>query len=189
MKPTRRLLICLLISLMCSSAFACISKPSSFSVSYGLGRFGNVQGGRFAVQWPWERLWFADKAVNLTGYWDLSIAHWHADPDEMGRYQDITSFAIAPIFRVHVNKDLWPTFSPYLEGSVGATVHTARFLGPRNLGSYFAFQDLLGLGVEMGTHRQYDLSFHFLHYSNAGLAPPNSGITIEYLMTLKYQFG
>lgn len=160
--------------------------PNSFSLSYGNGDPNNLNGVRGALQWAWEKIWFAQTNLQLTGYWDLSLAYWNTDGNSFGQYKSVTIVAIAPVFRLQTAES-FNTIKPYLEASVGAALLSSNHLGDRDLGGQGQFQDMLGFGTLFGSTEQYDVSVHFLHYSNAGLSPPNMGITLA-LLTFSYHF-
>ena len=160
------------------------------SLSAGSGRPSDLKGGRIAAQWSWHQGWLQSHNWQLDTYWDMSFAHWHTDgnPDDNYAHKALSSFALAPIFRWERTTPYLINFRPYLEASWGLTVLTDQHLSYRNQGAHWAFQDLIGLGVRFGERGQYDLSYHYLHYSNAGINPPNNGIDIKILLTLQYRF-
>jgi hypothetical protein len=163
--------------------------PNSISLAYGTGKPDSLEGGRIALQWQWQKIWFANTPINFRAYWDASCAHWKTHGDSDGKYKSIDIIAIAPVFRLQTKDPLFDIASPYIEGSVGPSVLSASHLGHRDLGANIAFQDLLGAGLVFGDKKQFDLSYHYLHYSNARLFPPNNGIDIKMLLMLKYTFG
>jgi lipid A 3-O-deacylase len=163
--------------------------PDSASIAYGEGRPNSLSGARAAVQWDWNHIWFAQSSVNLTGYWDLSFAHWVTNGDANGNHKTILIAAIAPVLRLQTRDPLIGTLQPYIEASVGPSVLSKAYLGRRNLGAHWAFQDMVGVGVNFGSRQQFSLSYHYLHYSNANLAPPNNGIDVKMMLTFGYKFG
>ncbi|MBS0358980.1 MAG: acyloxyacyl hydrolase [Proteobacteria bacterium] len=183
----KKIIIMLLLSLMSTASYAFLGITGA-SIGYGRGDRDDIQGIRASVQWDWHKVWFAEHAINLTGYWDLSATQFYTRGDQQGNHKYNTSFAIAPIFRIQPNSKYTPIFNPYLEASVGLAVHTQRKFALVNQGSIFAFQDLLGFGVEIGEKRKIDVSFHVLHYSNANLFPPNNGITLQTMFSFTYHF-
>lgn len=154
-----------------------LGQNRSIAWSVGAGTPQELVGSRLAYRsaWPWT---LANDRITLTGYWDTSVAYWHTEhPDR--KINDTTIVAAAPVFRITGNLP-WPT-RPFFEASVGLSLHTTKQLASRDLGSYWHFQDLLGVGLEFG---DFQLSYHFLHYSNASIVPPNQGIDVNTLLTL-----
>lgn len=162
---------------------------SGFSIAQGHGEPNNLRGGRASLVWNWHRSWLKDKPVNITGFWDVSVAYWSTDGNSQGLYKGITTFAAAPVFRLIPSPRYnWP-ITPFLELGVGVAMHTNDRLGKRNLGSNFAFQDLLGFGFALGRKRDLLISYHYLHYSNANIWRPNQGVDVKYLFQMMYLFG
>jgi hypothetical protein len=49
--------------------------------------------------------------------------------------------------------------------------------GVRHLGGDFEFTEVLRTGVRFGSRLQYEIGIAGQHFSNAGLFPPNEGVT------------
>jgi lipid A 3-O-deacylase len=149
------------------------------SISYGAGKPDNLKGGRISYQFlPQASSW---KSISI--YYDSSLAYWHVDYQ---KHKSLAVVAIAPVVRFHPYNGKY--FVPYLEGSIGAALLSRNKLGHRDLGAILAFQDILGGGFQFGSKQQFDLNFRYLHYSNAGFAPPNNGIDVKTLITFAYHF-
>ena len=153
-------------------------------LGYGYGSRDNINGPRLALMWDWPT-WFNDSLVQLTGFWDFSAAYWHTD----GRFNHTFTFGAAPIFRIQLNKQRFdPIVLPYIEGGSGFALHTARHTGSKDKGAVFGFENMLGAGVMFGSKKQFDFSYHFIHYSNASMYPPNEGVDIQMLFSLAYRW-
>ena len=160
--------------------------PDGASLALGTGHPDDLRGIRVAQQWHWPKHWFADHAFDLRGYWDTSLALWKTEGNAEHRNRALAIGAIAPVFRIQGTAHLSEYFSPYLQASVGLSLISRTHLGHRNLGKNWQFQDLLGLGVQFGHKKAWDLGIHYLHYSNAGINPPNQGIDVKLLVMLMY---
>lgn len=68
--------------------------------------------------------------------------------------------------------------------AAGPTLLSKQFLDGQNLGGRFTFQDLLGVGVFFGKHRDYYLQFDISHYSNGNMAAPNPGVKVPTTITI-----
>jgi lipid A 3-O-deacylase len=157
------------------------------SLSYGRrGDPDHLQGYRIAWQDFWPTL-FPQLPINLNAYWDLSFAHWRTTPPKANQPRSITILAAAPIMRLQTREKYF-LGKPYLELGIGPSFLSNNHLGHRNLGGQFAFQDLLGVGLSWGTLSIWSLSYHYVHYSNAGFFPPNQGIDVKHLLSVGYQF-
>ncbi|MCK4608900.1 MAG: acyloxyacyl hydrolase [Gammaproteobacteria bacterium] len=173
----------LLIFVFCLCSKAALAFPCSWqgaTISYGVGLPDSLHGTHISYRFlPQVFDW-----KNVQIYIDTSAGFWRVN---YHKDSSITIAAIAPVLRLN-----FPTIknaaTPYLELSTGAAVMSQDTLGPRDLGSNFAFQDMIGLGVTFGSNRQFDLSWHLLHYSNAGLAKRNAGIDVDTLFSFGYYF-
>lgn len=177
----------ILISLMTQNSHA---STYGLQVAYGTGKPDQLRGYRVAMQqfWPWTG--FSQSPMNLTGYWDLSYANWHTHPPLASQPRSISIVALSPIIRLQSRENWLLAAQTYLELGVGASWLSNNHLGHRNLGSQFAFQDLMGLGLRWRKSATsiWTFSYHYLHYSNASLFPPNQGIDVKHLFTLGYEF-
>ncbi len=180
-------------SLLLSSLASLASENTETStyglqIAYGTGKPDQLKGYRLAIQkfWPWKG--FSNSPLNLTGYWDLSYANWYTAPPLANQPRSLSIVALSPLIRLQ-GRDGWLAHV-YLELGIGASWLSNNHLGHRNLGSQFAFQDLMGLGLRwrINDTLKGTLSYHYLHYSNASLFPPNQGIDVKHLLTLGYEF-
>lgn len=161
--------------------------PTGFSLSYGKGRPNNLSGGRLALQWNWNTDWLINSPFKLTGYWDASVAYWTTNGNQNNNHKSIGALAFAPVFRFQTREPIL-SITPYLEASVGLAGLSSAHIGDRDLGTAWAFQDLIGAGISFGDQQQFDLSYHYLHYSNADLASHNQGIDVKVLITFAYRW-
>ena len=181
------LLLSALIALLLGNSSEAGFKQPGFTLSGGLGKPSALRGGRASLVWDTGWSWFQDRSVRIDSYWDLSIAGWLTDGQPgTGLYKNVAVVGFAPFFQVVVNQG-WD-IEPFFEGSVGVSLMTSSQLGNRNLGSIAHFQDFLGLGAHFGELKQHSLSLHYVHYSNAGLWPPNDGVDVIGLLRWTYRF-
>ena len=177
----------ILISLISESSYAA---THGLQISYGTGDPDHLKGYRVAFQqfWPW--IGFSKSPLNLTGYWDVSYANWHTSPPLSDQPRSINILALSPLIRLQSRENCLLSAQTYLELGIGASWLSNNHLGHRNLGGQFAFQDLMGLGLRwrISETAVSTLSYHYLHYSNASLLPPNQGIDVKHLFTLGYEF-
>ena len=166
------------------SAFAI----SAIRISYGDGTPDQMRGVRVALQWNWgKRFYSLSRWAYISGFWDTSIAYWHVRPQVSFQPSHLLSFAASPILTL-VKTQPWHHLQPYVEAGLGIAKLSKQNLGHRRFGSTFAFQDTFGIGLRFGPREQFDVSYHYLHYSNAGLFPPNEGIDVSQLVSLRYHF-
>ncbi|MFZ0218934.1 MAG: acyloxyacyl hydrolase [Candidatus Aquirickettsiella sp.] len=177
----------ILMSLITENSYA---STYGLQVSYGTGDPDHLKGYRIAIQqfWPWTG--FSNSPMNLTGYWDLSYANWRTTPPLANQPRSINILALSPLIRLQSHENWLLSAQTYLELGIGASWLSNNHLGHRNLGGQFAFQDLMGLGLRwhQSTSSIWSFSYHYLHYSNASLWPPNQGIDVKHLFTVGYEF-
>ncbi|MBN2689573.1 MAG: acyloxyacyl hydrolase [Gammaproteobacteria bacterium] len=175
----KKSILCLLL-LLPSLALADSGQSwQAITASFGMGRPNKLRGARisYAIQPGFLNY------DPLSVYFDFSGAYWS---NSYHKYKSMFVIALAPVLRWTITKAY--KYRPYLEASVGGAWLSRQHFGHRDLGSPFNFQDMLGGGVNFGDRHQYDLAIHYLHYSNAGLAPPNNGIDVKMLLTFAYRY-
>lgn len=85
---------------------------------------------------------------------------------------------VAPVLHYQFNSK---AYQPFLEISMGVVHLSERKWTPRyDLMSNWLFADRIGAGY---TFKKCELSISFLHFSNAGLKPPNPGADMLLLRT------
>ncbi len=125
--------------------------------------------------------WSRDR---VSVYFEANYAHWHTNFFSTSRNYD--AVGLAPFLRL--SPVSFAEFKPYFELSVGAVLGSSDHFGKNDLGSNLNFQDTIGIGAILGKQQRFFAAARFFHYSNAGLAPPNTGITIPFLVTVGYLF-
>ncbi|OJZ17035.1 MAG: hypothetical protein BGP21_08855 [Thiobacillus sp. 65-29] len=159
---------------------ACGLAPASHAadgIAVGIGNGNDVDMVQVALTRSWDRQWFTEGDGYLTGYWEVSLAHW--DPQAAGG-QRILDLGFAPVFRLQSKAQ--SGWRSYLEGAIGVHLvsHTHVDAG-RDLGSAFQFGDHVGIGLMFGQRGQLDLGYRFQHVSNADIKDPNSGVNFHQL--------
>jgi lipid A 3-O-deacylase len=174
-KNLPRQLMCLLFSLICilqTTSATPIWQGASFAAGYNFPN--TTMGGRISYQWqPTKTNW-----QRLPMYFEVSAGLWY---ENFGPHKWLANLSVAPVLRYHLL--LGHPITPYLEVSVGPSLQSTKHIGHRKLGSRILFQDLFGGGVNFGAKHQYDFSLRYLHYSDAGIVPPNDGVDIQLLGT------
>jgi len=177
--------------LACLMALALASTAPAYAFTYGIqANYGtghllksaprDIDGGglQFSIQpdnWQWGI---------LRVYLEANENYWHTSSTSANNNIWIT--AIAPVARLTFFRN--NKVSPFIEGSVGASIMSATHFGDRDLGINFAFQDIGGIGVAFGKNHQVDATLRAIHYSNASIAKHNSGITVPVDFQIGYWF-
>lgn len=133
------------------------------------------------VQIMYQRNFFHTKkwfSIN----WGASISRWATPHDHVFAFSLLVSFKLW-LLRIH------HTIFPYIYYSVAApTILTNRHFAGSNFGANFVFQDMLGVGVQIGARRAFDIALLMVHYSNGDLISPNSGIKVPVELSISYLF-
>jgi len=143
--------------------------------SYGQSK-DNIDIYRLTLIRDFDSRWFESDLGYLSGYWEGSLNYWN------GRGDENFGVALSPVFAYYFKAG--STFKPYLEGGIGLSLWTETEMGPRDLSTNFLFEDRIGAGVRMGS---WDLSFRYMHYSNASIKKPNDGIDI-FMGSISYRW-
>lgn len=145
----------------------------SFEYLKGTGR---LQGLRVAYQ-PWSQQLsefnvFAeyDFLQNIGISFETSTNLWrYGNPSE---YQNNFALALSPVFTYPITQ---LKGKPVLfEFGIGVSVLNKRHFAGKDLGSYFQFEDRLGLIWQ--TSEKSAITMRYMHYSNGGLARHNPGM-------------
>jgi len=169
------LLIILGLVLLYGTAMA---ESSGYGLSFGYGEaHPDIDIYRVGLKkdFPWQ--WFETEIGYLSGYFELSYNHWEHDTE------DIDGVAVSPVF-VYYFGDKENLIRPYIEGGIGIAYLDKYNIAGRNLSTNFLFEDRIGVGTTIGF---FDLSFRYMHYSNASLKSPNYGIDI-FIFTTAIRF-
>jgi hypothetical protein len=68
--------------------------------------------------------------------------------------------------------------SPFVEFGLGVGGLSERTInGNRDFGGKFEFNEIVQIGVRFGSRNQYEINARGQHFSNAGINPPNDGMT------------
>ena len=155
-----------------------LSGLDGWGVSLGYGQSTDrINIYRTGLLKQWNVKWLENKTGYVRGYFELSYNHWEKDGD------DVNAVALSPVFQYvfHTGNATW---YPYIEAGVGAACLDDYHINGRNLSSNFQFEDRAGAGIRI---KNMDISFRYMHYSNAALKVPNDGIDI-FIGTLAWYF-
>lgn len=162
--------LALTASVFSSSAYA----VDGMSVTYGSA--DDVDMGRVGMQWDWDQSWFNEGNWELTGYWELDFGYWdgNASNATASAQSSLADIGITPVFRFQQKAGAGA--QPYVEIGIGAHLLTESKINDKDMSTNFQFGDHIGAGLMFGDKKEWDLSYRFQHYSNAGIDSPNPGI-------------
>lgn len=168
MKRFLLLLICFIGTTTCAAAQG-LSGTGEWGVSLGYGQStDNIDVYRAGILKQWSVTWFENRAGHVGGYFELSYSRWEHGGD------DVNAVALSPVFQYlfHVESATW---YPYIEAGIGLAYIDDYTINNRDLSTNLLFEDRVGVGIKVNN---VDISFRYIHYSNAGLKEPNNGVDI-----------
>jgi len=149
------------------------------SASFGAGQsHDKIDIYRLGLRKDSDFHWFANATGYLSLYYEASLNYWKKGSDE------IYGVALSPVF-IYYFGDENNLIRPYVEGGIGIAGISDMDIGNRDMTTAFQFEDRVGAGVLIDN--KVDLSFRYMHYSNASIKQPNDGIDIL-IATVGYRF-
>jgi lipid A 3-O-deacylase len=130
---------------------------------------------RIGLRKDFNSKWLQNKNGYLSGYYELTANYW--------KYKSENNFGVAlsPVFAYYVDLG---DIKPYFEAGIGVSYWSKTHIKTRNMSTHFHFEDRIGVGVR---YKNFDFSFRYMHYSNAGIKNPNPGIDI-FIGSISYKF-
>ncbi len=123
---------------------------------------------RIALQQDFDTRWFETDFGYLSGYCELSLNYWRASNKDTN-----LGVAFSPVFAYYLNTS--GSYTPYIEGGIGASLFLKTHIDRRDLSSAYLFEDRIGVGVLTD---DWNIEARYMHYSNANIVQPNDGIDI-----------
>lgn len=167
-----------------SMAFSAVAWEHGISLGYGNGSDINhhtdTNSGAFLSA---EFISIKQKDwLNITFNGSLGQFHssWRANKDLFTAALSL-AFRFYPFYTTNM-------LHPFFVASVGPNYLTRNNFGRNRQAGHFAFQSILGAGLEIGKAKRVDLNLRLIHYSNAYLMHPNEGFNIFYVVSLGYLF-
>lgn len=166
----------------CSALFANVG----FAISSGDG-VQDITPYRLAINYDFGRIWRHHDTWGLDAYWETSFAYWEAGKVPEGAVGNdandkLTAITTGPMFRWS-RKDFIRSIeiAPYIELGVSGSYLSHHDIGGRRLSTHFQFEDKLGIGFRFGPLKEFDFAIRGVHYSNASIERPNSGVNILFI--------
>ncbi|HKY70185.1 MAG TPA: acyloxyacyl hydrolase [Gammaproteobacteria bacterium] len=149
------------------------------SVSVGKGfHVEHVEAIRAALNWDFGILFLQDKPWGLNVHWESAAAFWQGHSTLTRFNDDLYLLTSGPVFRLQRRASVMGVV-PYGEIGVSPSWLTQREISQRKLSIHFQFEDKIGFGFRFGKNQKIDLGYRFIHYSNASIKRPNSGVNIQ----------
>ena len=147
------------------------------TASYGESHHG-IKIYRLGLRKDFDSKWAKSSIGYFSGYYELSFNYWKGKTNHNKTNYGV---ALSPVFGYYFDLG---DIKPYVEGGIGASLYRYTYIDNRNISSHFLFEDRIGAGVRV---KNFDFNFRYMHYSNAGIVKPNSGIDI-FIGSISYKF-
>ncbi len=147
-------------------------------------RHSQVSMVRVAVQKDWAHHWGEDGNWFWSGAWEAEVSAWHGNPGTTGN-SNLVEIGFRPVVRLERKVSSPDDMQPYVEAGLGGALLSKTRIDTRHFSTAFQFGSHVGAGVRFGHDRRYELSYRFMHYSNADIKKPNQGISFN---TLNFGF-
>ena len=175
--------------------------PDGVNVTYGnyltvvSGRSADYTNLRLGITWDWKKHFYQSDSMLLSSYFELAASSWKSNltakdnPSPDGK-DKATAISFSPVLRMAFMPNA--SFHPFIDLGVGAAYLSEKDLekekkSPINMGGNWQFEIRAMMGVEFGSERQFELSYGWYHYSNAGLHSLNESIDFH-VVTLGYNW-
>lgn len=181
----KKLFLCGFASLLLNCQLYAASSPPGISIARGFSGVDNMSGFSLAGQLYWNNLLQLGKNWQLTGYWNGELAYWYADKANGDSYTNLTTLTVSPVLRIQRQFAYDNGIAPFVDLGWGVAWMNHKEFKRQKLGSHFNFVMSIGAGINFGSQMQYDVAYHYLKFTNAGLSKNNDGL---YVNTISFTY-
>jgi hypothetical protein len=115
--------------------------------------------------------------------WGANVSYWISEKNEDKFY----TVSLFPLLRFTAIRS--KAADIYFNYSVAGPTYISRIItDDQNTGRHFTFQDFMGMGAFMGSHKNLNAEIRIMHYSNGNIFPENVGYMIPLTFNLGYCF-
>ena len=115
--------------------------------------------------------------------WGVNASYWIREKNEDKFY----TLSLFPLLRFTAIRSR--TADVYFNYSVaGPTYISSMITDGQNTGKHFTFQDFMGMGAFIGSHKNLNAEIRIMHYSNGNIFPENVGYMIPLTFNVGYCF-
>ena len=165
--------------------------PDGVTASYGeyAGNKADLSNTRLSLRWNWNKNLIENDSLTLSGYFDLGYSRWRShlsakDQPSPNAADKIWAVGFSPVFRLAPQSSAMVV--PFLDAGVGVSYQSEKDIekklkSPINMGGHTQFEIRAGAGIMFGESKQYELAYHWFHYSNANIHSQNEGLDFHML--------
>nr|MDT0250957.1 acyloxyacyl hydrolase [Endozoicomonas sp.] len=178
-------------------------QPDRISLAYGqfISPFANrhAETGQYRLGIAWDlsgSLWSSDSLL-LQSYAELALSNWKStlNPSENSSRtgaDSVKQISLSPVFRLTSTSPLVGETSPFLDFGVGISYQSEedieqQHLSGINMGGHWQFEIRTMVGLNLGESNPFEVSYGWMHYSNAYLNNANEGLDFQTLQ-MTYRF-
>jgi hypothetical protein len=115
--------------------------------------------------------------------WGANVSYWVSEKNE-DRFGTFSLFPLLRFTAIRSKKaDIYFNYSV-----AGPTYISITVIDDLNTGRHFTFQDFMGMGAFIGSHKNLNAEIRIMHYSNGNIFPENVGYMIPLTFNLGYCF-
>lgn len=169
--------------------------PDKIRVGYGkyidliFKRTADIRQYRLGLVWDISDELWSSQYIRLESYAELGYGFWKSElapPENLARIgsPEINQISLVPVFRIISQSPFGNSVYPFLDVGVGPSYQDHEdieqgHLSGINTGGKFQFEIRLLAGIEFGDKRQFELSYGWMHYSNANINDINEGLDFQ----------
>jgi hypothetical protein len=132
---------------------------------------------------PSRPLW-SGGTLTASTFAEAAVAHWRFSHPSAAGLRQITVIGVTPYVRIRdARAHRW-----FFDFGIGLnTLSDLYETGEKQFSTRFQFSDHLAVGRSFGDQGEFEVSYRFVHYSNAGIRRPNPGVNFH-TIRLEYRF-
>lgn len=161
--------------------FLCRSACAEYGLALGYGVNSNLYAVRVSLQVD-SSLCLDNDIWPATGYWEGSANYISTKKNHGNNQSHIKGLSLAYVLHFEKKDSFCMQNMPYAEFGLGGALFDRNVIADRRLGSSGLFEIKMGAGMRFGEFKEYDLSYKFIHYSNAYLKRPNEGLNLNFII-------
>ena len=172
-------------------------QPDRVSFSYGqfisplADRHAEIDQYRLGLVWKLsDELWSSDSLL-IQSYAELALGQWKSrlnateDSRRIGA-DSVKQMSLSPVLRFTSTSPLLGETSPFLDLGVGVSYQSEedieqQHLSGINMGGHWQFETRAMIGLSLGEGSPFEVSYGWMHYSNANLNDENEGLDFQTL--------
>jgi len=115
--------------------------------------------------------------------WGVNASYWVSEKNE-DKFATVSLFPLLRFTAIRSKKtDIYFNYSV-----AGPTYISSTMTDDQHTGRHFTFQDFMGMGAFIGSHKNLNAEIRIMHYSNGNIFPQNVGCMIPLIFNLGYCF-